>query len=34
MEVLPKEMIFDNKFIIIDIKKKERLFKLLDIYTF
>jgi serine/threonine protein kinase len=33
-EVLPKEMIYDNKFIIIDIKKKERLFKLLDIYTF
>ncbi len=34
MEVLPKDMIYDNKYIIINIKKKEKLFKILDIYTF
>jgi len=33
-EILPKEMIYENKYIILDIKKKEKLFKTLDIYLF
>ena len=33
-QVLPNELIYDNKYIILNIKRKEKLFKLLDIYLF